>query len=94
MISNRELKHPGIDSLVRITDVEVSSDLGYARIFVSFYGDRSKAGRIVEALNHSAGFIQGLLGRRIRLRTIPRLTFIFDESLERGFRIMQKLKEL
>lgn len=94
MISGAELKHPKIDSLVRITGAEVARDLSLARIFVSYYGERQAAEQIVEALNHSAGFIQKTLGRRIRLRIIPRLVFIFDESLERGFRIIQKLKDL
>ena len=94
MISGREIKDPRIDSLVRITGAEVSRDLGHCKVFVSYYGDLEKTRQMVEVLNHSAGFIQRVLGRRIRLRTTPHLVFIHDESLERGFRITQKLKEL
>ncbi len=94
MISGGEIKDPRIDSLVRITGAEVSRDLEHGKIFVSWYGDQEKTRQIIDALNHSAGFIQRMLGRRIRLRTIPRLHFVYDESLERGFRITQKLKEL
>ncbi len=89
-----EVKDPRIDQLLTVTDVSVSKDLGYAKVYISHYGDTQRSQTMVEALNHAAGFIQGVLGKRIRLRTMPRLTFLLDDSLERGFRISQKIKDL
>jgi ribosome-binding factor A len=48
----------------------------------------------VEALNHAAGYVQGVLSKRISMRIFPKLTFILDDSIEKGFRIAKKLREL
>jgi ribosome-binding factor A len=48
----------------------------------------------VEALNHAAGFVQRELAASLRLRFVPRLTFLEDASIEQGFRISLKLREL
>ncbi len=94
MIVNDELKDPRIDKLLSITDVSVSKDLEYARVYVSHYNGKETLEAAVEALNHAAGFIQRILGRELELRTVPHLRFFHDESIERGYRITQKLKEL
>lgn len=94
MILHGEVKDPRIDKLVSIIEVKVTNDLKYARVYTSFYGEKEKHHEIVEALNHAAGFIQSQLGKSIRIKNIPRLTFIEDDSIERGFRITEKLKGL
>lgn len=92
MVLMNEIKDPRIDRLLSVTDVTVSRDYQYAKVYVSLMGERKES--VLEALNHAAGFIQKTLGRRIRLRSTPKLTFLFDESIERGFRITQTLKEI
>lgn len=88
------IKDPRIDKLISIYDVSVSNDIKFAKIYTSYYGDTEQHARIVKALNHAAGFIQKQLGRHLKIKNVPRLTFIQDESIERGFRITQKLKDL
>ena len=46
------------------------------------------------ALNHAAGFIQRVLSKRMSLRIFPRLTFVVDDSMENGFRIAKKLRDI
>ncbi len=94
MILMGEIKDPRVERLTTITDVTLSKDLGHAKIFVSRFGEREKLEASVNALNHAAGFIQGVLAKRISLRVFPRLTFILDDSIEKGFRIAQKLREI
>ena len=94
MIINNEVKDPRIDKLLSVTDVSISRDYQYAKVYISLYGESEKQKRVIESLNHASGFIQGLLGKRIRLRATPKLTFLFDESIERGFRITRALKDL
>jgi len=94
MISKRELKDPRIDSLSRISDISLSKDLKYAVVYISYFGEHDICDLTVNALNHSAGFIQGTLGRRLHLRAIPRLTFKSDQSIERGFKMNELLKGL
>jgi ribosome-binding factor A len=94
MISMGEIKDPRVERLTTVTDVALSRDMGHAKIYVSRYGDRETLKECVDALNHGAGFIQGVLSKRMSLRTFPKLTFILDDSIERGFRIAAKLREI
>ncbi|MCD6121843.1 MAG: 30S ribosome-binding factor RbfA [Spirochaetales bacterium] len=93
IILKEDLKDPRINKLLSITEVRVSKDLGHAKVYVSYYGDRDTFKIIVNTLNHASGFIRGLLGKRIRLRTIPELKFILDESIEKGFNLIRKIEE-
>jgi len=94
MIFTGEIKDPRVERLTTVTEVNVSRDLGHAKVWVSRYGDREAVAASVDALNHAAGFIQGVLSKRISVRTFPRLTFLLDDSMENGFRVAKKLREL
>jgi ribosome-binding factor A len=93
MIQRGEIKDPRVESLTTITAVEVTKDLAHAKVWVSRFGERERLAAGVEALNHAAGYIRSTLAQRIPLRTFPRLRFVVDDSMERGFRIAQKLKD-
>jgi len=80
-----EVKDPRV-FMASVTAVDVSPDLRNARVFISTLelargADRDQA---VDALNHAAGFLRHELGRALRLRQIPELHFVADDSLERG----------
>jgi len=94
MIQRGEIKDPRVESLTLITAVEVTKDLAHAKVWVSRHGEREQLAGIVEALNHASGFIRSALAGRVPLRTFPRLHFVLDDSMERGFRIAQKLRDI
>jgi ribosome-binding factor A len=94
MIFSGEIKDPRVEQLTTVTEVQVTRDLGHAKVWVSRFGDRSAVAASVEALNHAAGFIQGVLSKRISVRTFPKLTFHLDDSMENGFRVAKKLREI
>ncbi|HVO39020.1 MAG TPA: 30S ribosome-binding factor RbfA [Spirochaetia bacterium] len=94
MIFTGEIKDPRVERLTTVTEVNVSRDLSHAKVWVSRFGDRAEVAASVEALNHAAGFIQGVLSKRISLRTFPRLTFLLDDAMENGFRVARKLREV
>lgn len=94
MISMGEIKDPRVEPLTTITEVSLSKDMGHAKVYVSRYGDPQTLKECVDALNHAAGYIQGVLSRQISLRVFPKLRFIVDESIARGFRIAAKLREI
>jgi ribosome-binding factor A len=93
MIQRGEIKDPRVESLTTITAVAVTKDLAHAKVWVSRFGERERLAAGVEALNHAAGYIRTVLAQRIPLRSFPRLRFVLDDSMERGFRIAQKLKD-
>ncbi len=86
-----EIDDPRI-GMVSVTAVEVSSDLAHAKVFVtSLAGGNAaqepsgEAGKeSTAALNGAAGYLRSLLARRLQLRTVPKLSFHHDASIERG----------
>lgn len=93
LIVEREIKDPRVSTLLSVTGVSVSKDLVYARVRVSGYVSRKRLDRGVKALNGAAGFIQAKLGKKLRFRTTPKLTFVADHSIEEGFEVNRQLKE-
>ena len=94
MIRLGEIKDPRIEPLTTITEVNLAKDLGHAKVWVSRFGSREAVSETVAGLNHAAGFIQGVLSKRISLRVFPHLHFVRDDAMENGFRVTQKLREL
>ncbi len=86
-----EVRDPRV-GMVSITGVEVSRDLGHARVYCTVMGSDSsdEARESTEALNKAAGFLRSLLSRDSNMRSVPQLRFYFDASVGRG-RDMEKL---
>lgn len=88
-----EIKDPRL-SLVSVTRVEVSNDLGSARIYVSVLGDEAKQADAQQALERARGFIRTEISSRIRLRHAPDISFRVDHSIEHGIRIADMLNKI
>ncbi|AXF78302.1 30S ribosome-binding factor RbfA [Erwinia tracheiphila] len=89
IILQREIKDPRLGMMVTVSGVDVSRDLAYAKVFVTFLNDKDedeiKAG--LRALADASGYIRTLLGKAMRLRIVPELTFFYDNSLVEGMRM-------
>ena len=81
-----ELRDPRL-TLVSATSVEVSRDLGHARVYVTLVGEPEQRAELVAELNRAAPLLRRELGRRLQTRTVPRLVFQYDETIERGARL-------
>ena len=88
IILQREVKDPRI-GMVTVSDVEISRDLAYAKVFVTFLfdSDESAVERGLEGLNKASGYIRTLVGKAMRLRIVPELRFVYDQSLVEGMRM-------
>ena len=88
VILQREVKDPRI-GMVTVSDVEVPSDLAYAKIFVTFLFDHDEAAiaQGMKGLEKPAPYIRVLLGKAMKLRIVPEIRFIYDESLVEGMRM-------
>ena len=86
------VKDPRI-GMVTLTDVEVTADYAHAKVFFTTLGDASEVAAATEGLNRAAGFLRHELGHRIKLRSIPQLHFVFDDSVERGVRLSRLIDE-
>lgn len=88
-----EIKDPRI-GFATITGVDVAADLKYAKIYVSILGTKNVRDKAMAALKKATGYIRTELGRRIRLRHVPEITFKLDESLDHGEKVMKLLDEV
>ncbi|MBR5091754.1 MAG: 30S ribosome-binding factor RbfA [Ruminiclostridium sp.] len=78
-----EIKDPRVSGeIVSISRVEITSDLSYCKIYVSVLGNEDKTDGAVTALEKSAGFIVRRINSRIKMRKMPRLIFLPDNSQE------------
>lgn len=80
----REVKDPRLTGLVTLTHVEVSPDLAHARVHVSILGEDDDKDSALAALRSAAPFLRHELLRRLRMRTVPSLTFHRDDSMRRA----------
>lgn len=92
-ILQREIKDPRV-VMPTISDVEVSRDLAYAKVFVTFLNDdQDEVKEALKVLNDAAGFIRTLLGKRLKARITPNLRFEHDSSLNEGIRMSKLVNE-
>ena len=92
-IIQRELKDPRI-GFVTVTSVECTGDLREAKIYVSLMGSEQQVKDSWAGLNRGLGFIRREIGKRIRLRFTPELTFELDKSLDYSAHIQELLLKI
>ncbi|NLI92185.1 MAG: 30S ribosome-binding factor RbfA [Peptococcaceae bacterium] len=92
-IIREDLKDPRL-GFVTVTDVEVADDLRYAKIFVSIMGKEDEVKSSMEVLERASGYVRSEIGKIIRLRYVPEITFKYDHSIEQGAHISKLLREV
>ena len=91
-ILQNEVKDNDI-KFVTVTGCEITSDLSYAKVFVTIF-DKEKKGSTLKALEGAKSFIRGELSKRVDIRHTPELRFVFDDSIEYGEKIDKLIDEL
>ncbi len=89
----RDVHDPHI-GFATVTDVETTSDLRHATVWVSVIGDAASRRETLTALERAMGFVRHELGVRLRIKRIPELHVRLDDSAERGTRVMRVLDAL
>jgi ribosome-binding factor A len=90
----RQVKDPRLGNFVTVTEVSISSDLRYAKVFVSCIGSEEVKRDTLSGLAAASGFLRNQLSKRLRLRRIPELSFHWDDSIERGAHLLQLIDEV
>jgi ribosome-binding factor A len=88
-----KVKDPNV-SFVTVTDVEVTRDYSIATIYVTFFNRELGDEVQLQALNKAKGYIRSELGSKLTVRKVPELLFKVDDSLDKGNRIDQLLKDI
>lgn len=94
MILSGQIKDPRVSTFLSINRVDVSGDLGYAKVYVSSFMSGKETEKGVRGLQSAAGFIQSTIGRKLTIRQFPKLTFVADSSIKEGFEMVRKLNQL
>jgi ribosome-binding factor A len=94
LIISGVIKDPRVTTFLSVNRVDVTSDLGFAKVWVSSFVSDKRLEKGVEGLQSAAGFIQTTLGKKLRLRQFPKLTFVADSSIKEGFEMIKKLDSL
>lgn len=87
-----KLKDPRI-GFITVTDVELSADLRIAKVFISVLKEQDRE-LTLQILNDAKGFVRNEIAKRLRIKIIPTFEFVYDDSIDRGFKIDKILKEI
>lgn len=91
----RTVKDPRVaGAMLSIVRVEVTNDMSYATVYVSAMEGMDTAKKAVEGLKSAAGFMRHALGEALRLRHVPELRFVADDSIAYSARIAQTLADI
>ena len=85
IISNK-LKNPDVTGLISVTKVKVTTDLKFAKVYVSILNAKNTKGTL-RGLKQSAGYVRAELAKTINLRNTPEIIFELDDSMEYGAKI-------
>ena len=87
-----EIKDPRVGQIT-ITAVEVTRDYSHAKVFYTTLSSKEDNFLVEKGLEHAKGFLRSNLSHRMKLRIIPQLHFVYDESVERGVRLSKLIDE-
>jgi ribosome-binding factor A len=90
----REVNDPRLIKFISVTEVTLSPDLKHAKIFVSTMGTETNKKDLLAGFNNASGFLRKELAAHLRLKQIPQLSFYYDDSIERGARLLKLMGEL
>ncbi|MCX6356931.1 MAG: 30S ribosome-binding factor RbfA [Candidatus Aureabacteria bacterium] len=93
VIIRDEVNDPRI-GFVTVSQVKVSADLGHAKVYVSVMGDAKAREATMKGITSAGGYIQRALGARVKLKFLPHLEFLLDDTLDQAFHIEEILKKI
>ena len=92
-IINYEVTNSNVTGMISVTSVKISTDLRYAKVYVSILNAKSSKNTLA-GLKSSSGFIRSRIAEKINLRVTPELVFELDDSMEYGEKIDTILKDI
>ena len=90
----RQVKDPRVDNSIAVTEVCTSSDLKYAKVFVSCLVSEEERLTTLNTLVSASGFFRRELSKRLKIRRIPELSFQWDSSIERGNQLLRLIDQV
>lgn len=88
----RTVKDPRVTGMISVTAVDTTPDLKFAKIYISVL-DKSDCDQVLKGLKSASGYLRRELGRSLNLRNTPELTFVQDDSIDKGAHILDMLRD-
>ena len=88
-VLQQQVRDPRLGGLLSITQVDISPDMRYARVFVSILGSEEEKSRALQGLVRAQGFFRRELAHKLNLRRTPVLSFHRDDSIEEAARVLE-----
>lgn len=86
------VKDPRVTGMISVTAVDVTPDLKFAKVYISVL-DKGDSDQVLKGLKSAAGYLRRELGRALNLRYTPELTFFRDDSMAKGAKILEMLRD-
>lgn len=93
-IMHNDVKDPRLSDMATVSRVNVTQDLKYAKVYISIFDTDERKKSSLDALKNAEGFIRAKLNDKIKLRRIPVMEFILDDSIEYGVRMSKLIDEV
>lgn len=90
----QQINDPRLASLISVTSVSTSEDLSHTKVFISALGGDIDKSEILKGFTAASGFFRRELAHRLKMRHVPQLSFHFDDSIERGARILELIDQV
>ena len=90
----REIKDPGLSGFITLTDTELSVDRKTLKAYYSVLGTDAERERTKEALGRAAPYLRELIKKKVAVKTIPNITFVYDDTPKKASRIDELLNKL
>ncbi|HQT00955.1 MAG: ribosome-binding factor A [Hydrogenophilales bacterium 16-64-46] len=87
----QEVKDPRVGMLT-ITEVDVNRDMEFAKVYFTTLGGETEHAACLQGLQRASGFLRSQLSHRMQLRVVPKLTFVYDRSVEHGMALTQLIE--
>jgi len=89
-----QINDPRLRSFISVTRVTTTDDLRQSRIYISVLGNSTNKNEALEGFKAATGFLRRELADRLTLRYVPELSFHFDNSIERGTKILELIEQI
>ncbi len=90
-IIQTEIKDPRLPAFLTVSDVQVTKDLSHSKIFFTVLNGEPEV--VTDLLNTAASYLRTALARTLTIRTVPKLHFIYDHSIEQGMRLSRLIDD-
>ena len=90
-IIQKEIKDPRLPVFLTVSDVQVAKDLSHSKIFFTVLNGEPLV--VTDLLNTAASYLRTALARTLTIRTVPKLHFIYDHSIEQGMRLSRLIDD-